>query len=207
MEQYLINSLDIAGTLAFAISGALAAARKDFDLFGISFTAFITALGGGTVRDLCIGYTPVSWMRDMNYLYIIILAVAVTFLFSKYLLNLHRTLFLFDAIGIGVFTIIGMKKALSLDIHIVMAIMMGITSAVMGGVFRDTFLNEVPLILREEIYATACLLGALIYIGLEYLGVNPVLCLTVTIFFIITIRILSMRYHISLPKITLHHVL
>ena len=131
--------------------------------------------------------------------------MVIAFLFSKYLLNLSRTLFLFDAIGIGVFTIIGMKKALALDIHIVMAIMMGITSAVMGGVFRDTFLNEVPLILREEIYATACLLGALIYIGLEYLGVNPVLCLTGTILFIITIRILSVRYHISLPKITLHH--
>jgi len=198
-----IQVLDLLGTFAFAISGALSAAEKRYDIFGVFFVAFITAVGGGTTRDLLLGITPVSWMLNYSYLIVISLAVILTFVFYKRVIKWRKALFLFDSIGLGVFTIIGMEKALLMDIPWIFAIFMGVISAVLGGVFRDTFNNEVPLILRKEIYATACFLGAFIMVGLHYLGVQQEINLLLTILLIIAMRIISVKYKLSLPSINI----
>lgn len=196
-----LNYLDYIGTLVFAISGAMAAGYKKLDLFGASFIAFITAVGGGTVRDLFLGETPVSWMQDVNYIYIILIGVVLTFLFRRFLVQLTKTLFLFDAIGIAVFTILGLQKALIWDLHPIVAVMMGMFSAVLGGVIRDTLINRIPLIFRKEIYAMACVAGASIFLLLDNMSMNFELNATISILFIITIRMASVKYRISLPSI------
>jgi uncharacterized membrane protein YeiH len=199
-----IHILDLLGTFAFAISGALSAAEKRYDLFGIIFVASITAVGGGTTRDLLIGLTPVSWMQNYNYLIVIIAAVIFTFVFYKQILKWRKTLFLFDSIGLGVFTILGMQKALDTGVSLGFAVIMGVISAVLGGVIRDTFNNEVPLILRKEIYATACFIGAFLLIGLKYIGIGLEIAVPITIIMIIAIRIISLKYSLSLPSININ---
>ena len=199
-----IHILDLLGTFAFAISGALSAAEKRYDIFGVFFVAFITAVGGGTTRDLLLGITPVSWIQNYTYLVVITAAVLFTFVFYKQILNWRKTLFLFDSIGLGVFTIIGMEKALSVDVGWVFAIFMGVITSVLGGVFRDTFNNEIPLILRKEIYATACFIGAFLLVALNFLGVQMEIAIPITILIIIASRIISVKYELSLPSININ---
>ena len=151
--------LDLIGTGVFAISGALTAAEKKLDVFGIAAVAFITAVGGGTLRDVLIGSTPVSWMNDLTYLILIVVGFVIAISFKSYILNLRKTFFLFDTIGIGVFTVLGLEKSLEIGLHPVISVMMGMVSAVFGGVIRDIVCNEIPLIFRKEIYALACLIG------------------------------------------------
>lgn len=197
----MLFSLDLIGTLVFAISGSMAAASKKLDLFGAAFIAFVTAVGGGTVRDLLIGSTPVGWMRDVNYIFIILAGVGITFLFKKYVRKLRRTLFLFDTIGISVFTVLGLQKALLIEIHPLIAVMMGMFSAVLGGVIRDILINEIPLIFRKEIYAMACIAGGALFVMLEPSGISFEMRTVYTIALIITIRILAIRFKIGLPGI------
>jgi len=134
----LIYVLDLIGTFVFAISGTLAAVEKRFDLFGAAVLAFVTAVGGGTLRDLLIGNTPVGWMRDLNYLLCIGLAIPLSFFFHTYIQRLRKTMFLFDTIGIGLFTILGLKTTLGIGLSPVIAVMMGTVSAVFGGEEWDT---------------------------------------------------------------------
>lgn len=203
MSFNYINILDLLGVFAFAISGALSAAEKKYDLFGVLFVASITAIGGGTTRDLLLGITPVGWMNDYSYIITISLAVVFTFIFYRHILKWRKTLFLFDSIGLGVFTIIGMEKALNAGVGWLFAIIMGVFSAVLGGVFRDTFNNEVPLILKKEIYATACFLGAFLLSIMYFLEIPSEYSVPITILIIILIRIISVRYQLSLPGINL----
>ena len=195
----VIYFFDLIGTFVFAISGTLSAANKKLDLFGAFFTGFVTAIGGGTLRDLILGNFPVAWISDLNYFLVIVLAVFITFLFKKVIMRLKRTLFLFDTIGIGVFTIIGIEKALSLSIHPILAVIMGLFTAVMGGVIRDTLCNDIPLIFRKEIYAVACIFGGLLFLFLKYLQVDPIVNLFVTVISIIVFRLVCIRYKLSLP--------
>ena len=195
----LIYIFDLLGTAAFAISGALAAIDKKYDVFGVIFVAFITALGGGTTRDMMLGLTPVSWMQDLTYFYVVMGAVAITFLLSSKIMKWRKTLFLFDSIGLGVFTIAGMQKALEVGLNWELAIMMGVISATLGGIFRDVFNGEKPLILQKEIYATACFAGGLLLALLSWLGTEPLISIPVTILTIILIRILAVRYSWALP--------
>lgn len=196
-----IYILDLLGTFVFAISGTATAADKKFDLFGATIIALVTAVGGGTIRDLLIGQTPVGWMKDLNYLAAIGLAVPVTYFFKTALLRLRRTLFLFDAIGIGLFTILGLQKTLSAGLSPVVAVLMGTVSAVFGGVLRDILCNEVPLIFRKEIYATACMAGAVLYCLLDGLGLKYHLNLAATVSFIITLRVMAVQRGWGLPVI------
>ena len=196
----IFYALDLIGTFSFAISGAIATSKKNFDLFGITFLAFVTGIGGGSVRDLFLGKLPVNWLNDINYLFVILLGVLVSIVFEKTVLKLRKTLFLFDAIGIGICTIIGLRKALDLGIHPILACIMGLFSAVLGGVIRDTLCNEVPLIFKKEIYATACLIGALVYIGLRNFQLTDDFLNIITVLIIIFIRIISVKYNLSLPK-------
>ncbi len=197
----ILYSLDLIGTLVFAISGTLTAMDKQFDIFGAFVIAFVTAVGGGTIRDMLIGSQPVGWMQDLNYLTAIVLGVVFAYVLQQLIQYLRRTFFLFDTIGIGIFTVLGLQKTLSFGISPIVAIMMGTVSAVFGGVLRDNLSNEIPLIFRKEVYATACLAGGIIYVGLMKLGVDKELNTFLTILFIISIRILAVRYHWSLPII------
>lgn len=197
----LLYSLDIAGTFVFAISGTLAAADKKLDLFGAAVIGFITAVGGGTVRDLLLDMNPIAWLVDKNYSIAIIAGIITTYLFKKHVLKLRKTLFIFDAIGIGVFTILGIEKSLSVEILPFFSIIMGVISAVVGGVIRDTLCNDIPLIFRKEVYATACLAGGLTFFILQYLQMMSPWNYLISIFVIIAIRLAGVKWSISLPTL------
>jgi uncharacterized membrane protein YeiH len=191
---------DLLGTMVFAISGCSAAAQKNIDVFGITFCGFVTAIGGGSLRDVFLNTQPV-WINDSNYLLAICIGVLITIFFKVGLSKLHKTLFLFDALGIGFFTVVGLQKSLSFEVPEATAIVMGMFSAVMGGVIRDTLMHETPLIFRREIYATACLFGAVLYIILLKLGVGTVPNILISAGAVFLIRILSVRFKLSLPII------
>jgi len=195
------QTLDILGTIAFAISGVLVAMDKRLDLFGVLIIAFVTAIGGGTLRDLLIGNTPVVWMRDATYMVTIGITVVFAILFASRLKYLRKSLFLFDTIGIGLFTMIGIEKGLEAELLPIMCIALGTMTASFGGVIRDILCNEIPVIFRKEIYATACILGGLVYFLVEALGLPGKYSYVLAILIIIAIRLLAVRYAISLPNI------
>ena len=196
----LVTIFDITGTFVFAISGVLSASNKKLDLFGATFIGFITAVGGGTIRDLLLGSQPVFWMKDLSPLAVILSAVVCTFLFKKYIIPLKNTLFIFDTIGLGVCTIIGLEKALSFGVSPVIAVLMGMITAVMGGILRDNLCNDIPLIFRKEIYALPCILGGILYFVLGYWQLAHEFVLFSTVLLIILIRILAIRFHWHLPS-------
>lgn len=173
-----IYFLDLFGTLVFAISGVLTSIEKKFDLVGSIVIGFVTAIGGGTLRDMLIGRFPVGWLEDRNYILVIIMGCVISYLFRSRILKWRKSMFIFDTIGIGLFTILGIKTSLSFGLSIEVCLIMGVVSAVFGGVMRDVLTNEIPLIFRKEIYASACLVGGIVYlilmkmIGLEELGIG-----------------------------------
>jgi len=193
-----IYILDIVGTLVFAISGILTAIDSDFDVVGASIIGMVTAVGGGTLRDMLIGQTPVGWMTDLNYLWTIIAALLLSYLFKERILKLRKSMFFFDTIGIGLFTILGLQKTLSVGLDIPIAILMGIVSAVFGGIIRDVLTNKIPLIFRKEIYASACLVGALVFLGLEQILDNHAINTLISMLTVVIIRYLSVRNNWSL---------
>lgn len=197
----LIYTIDILGTFAFAISGSLVASDKKFDIFGVLIIAFVTAVGGGMLRDILINAHPINWIGDLNYIWTIFLAVFLTFLFKSKIAFLSKTLFLFDTIGISVFTLLGLQKGLSFDLHPFIAIIMGMVSAVFGGVLRDVLTNKIPLIFKKEIYASACLAGGLSYLILNLVSIPKEINFIISASVIIIIRLISVKYELELPKI------
>ena len=196
-----IYLLDILGTFAFAISGALVASEQKFDLFGVVIIAFVTAVGGGMLRDILINAHPINWIGDLNYIYIILVAVLATFLFKSKILPLYKTLFLFDTVGISVFTLLGLQKGLTFDLHPLVALIMGMISAVFGGVLRDVLTNKVPLIFEKEIYASACLAGGVSYLILNYIEIPKDYNFIISASIIIIVRLIAVKFHLQLPKI------
>ena len=194
--------IDLLGTLVFAISGALAASDKNMyrDMFGVSFTGFVTAVGGGTLRDMILGTRP-AWVADGNYLIVITAGVLVAVFFKYFIFKFRRTFFLFDTMGIALYTVVGVQKSLEHGVSPLAAIILGMFSAVMGGVIRDTLINELPLIFRKEIYATACLSGAALFVILKLMGVNDNLNAFSAVMLIFLIRTLSVKYRWTLPKV------
>ncbi len=197
----LLYGIDMAGTFVFGISGALAASEKKFDLFGVSCIAFVTAVGGGTLRDILIDSHPLTWIQDMMYLLVVLAGVIVTFLFKKRIMPLRKTMFLFDTIGIAVFTIGGVEKALSLGYNPLIAIILGMMSAVFGGVIRDILCNDEPLLFRSEIYATACMTGALTYVLMDMVVPQREVVFICSAIVIAVFRGLAVKYKLGLPKI------
>ncbi len=195
--------VDLLGTLVFAISGALAAFGKKLyqDIFGVSFTAFITAIGGGTLRDIILGVHPLAWVSDGNYIIAIIAGVLLTVFFRKYIKKIPRTLFLLDTVGVALYTILGVQKSLSLEVSAIAAVILGMVSAVFGGVLRDTLINEIPLIFKKEIYATACLAGAFLFVVLHHYKFDADINFFAGVALIIIIRVISVKYKIALPKL------
>ncbi|MEP0712211.1 trimeric intracellular cation channel family protein [Algoriphagus sp.] len=194
-------ALELVGTLVFAISGALAIRELEHDMFGAGFTGFITAIGGGTLRDILLDSYPLVWINDVYFLYTILLGVLAAFIFPKFLSRLRKTFFLFDTLGIAFFTVLGVEKALSLGMRPEIAAIMGMFSAVMGGVIRDTLTNQIPILFRKEIYASACLAGAIVYLILNSFEVSRDVNLLISIAVIISIRLISVRYKLSLPRL------
>lgn len=194
-------ALELTGTFVFAISGALAIREREHDLFGAGFTGFITAIGGGTLRDILLDSYPLVWIGDIWFLYAILLGILAAFVFPSFLSRLRKTFFLFDTLGIGFFTVLGVEKALSLGVRPEIAAIMGMFSAVMGGVIRDTLTNEIPVLFRKEVYASACLAGAIMYLVLNYYGVPRDYNLLISMSLVISIRLISMKYKLSLPRL------
>lgn len=195
----MFEALDTIGTLVFAMSGALTAIYKKLDLFGVYCIAFVTALGGGTLRDVLIGRTPVGWMLHIEYVYVITLGFILSIVFNRFLEQLRTSMLLFDTIGLGVFTLIGIAIGQEYHLDKIVCIILGTITATFGGVIRDILCAEIPVLFRKEIYATLCILGGVLFFILQDLQVEPnAISLTVAIF-IISIRLITFKNNWSLP--------
>jgi uncharacterized membrane protein YeiH len=197
----MFYTIDILGTIAFAISGVLVAINKKMDPFGILIIAFVTAVGGGTLRDILIGKTPVSWMKDMTFTYVIIASVVFAVIFRNKINYLRTSLFLFDTIGIGLYTVVGIEKGINAELHPIISIALGTISACFGGVIRDMLCNEIPVIFRREIYATACILGGVSYFMLQKLPIDSNVVFAIAGGIVIVVRLLAVKFKIALPSI------
>ncbi|MDO9039713.1 MAG: trimeric intracellular cation channel family protein [Lutibacter sp.] len=197
----LFYALDILGTIAFAISGALMAMNKKMDPFGVFIIGFVTAVGGGTLRDVLIGKQPVIWMNDITYIFLIGFAVIIAIIFRKKLKHLQKSLFLFDTIGLGIFTITGTEIGINANFHPIISIALGTMTACFGGVIRDILCNEVPVLFRKEIYATACIFGSIAFIILYHFHIEQTIVYISTSLIVISVRLVAVKYHLSLPTI------
>ncbi|WP_430613328.1 trimeric intracellular cation channel family protein [Flavobacterium sp. JP2137] len=197
----MFEILDLVGTMAFAVSGALVAMEKRLDLFGILSLSFVTAIGGGTLRDVVIGISPVSWLTDLSYFFTIIFGTILAVVFRKKFAFLRMSLLLFDTIGLAIFTLIGIEKGMGVGLHPIICITLGTITACFGGVIRDILGNDIPVIFRKEIYATVCIVGGLIYYALYYLEVGKDINYLVTSGAIVVLRILAVVNKWSLPQV------
>lgn len=196
---------EIFGVIFYGISGALAADEKSGkDWFGVTFTAFITSLGGGTIRDVLLGAYPIMWIKDNNIVYAVAVGIVLAALFYDFFLKLRKTFMLFDTLGIALFTIVGVEKALGLGVGPVVAIVMGMFTAIMGGVIRDMMINEIPIVFRKEIYASACLAGAVLYVILDFADVGRTLNFFISGSLIVVIRLAALRFNLVIPKFKSH---
>ena len=196
----ILSILDYIGVFVFAMSGILTASNKKLDLFGCFIIAFVTALGGGTLRDLLLN-VEIGWIIETKYIYIVLAGAFFALLLKKVTQKMSKTIFLFDTIGIGLFTILGIQKALLLNAPVEVAVMFGVMTATFGGVIRDILCTEIPLIFRKEIYATACFVGAITYVSLNYFGVNDIINTIISGAIIISIRTVAVIKKLSLPLI------
>lgn len=194
----LIRIIELLGTFAFAISGIRHAAAKHFDWFGGYVCGVAVAIGGGTIRDVMLGVTP-FWMTAPVYLICTAVALGVVILFAKYMEFLSNTWFVFDTLGLALFTIVGIQKSIACGQPFWVAIIMGCITGAAGGVIRDVLLNNEPVIFRKEIYAMASVLGGLTYWALLELDMPLVVVVTASFLVTCAIRFLAVRYHLSLP--------
>jgi uncharacterized membrane protein YeiH len=197
-----LDFLAYAGIFIFAITGAFKARTYKMDIFGAAVLAFVTAYGGGTLRDLLIGVKPVSWINDNIALLLVLASIVITFLFQLNYRQFKRTIFFTDAIGIGLFTVTGIEKSLAFGLNDTYAIVMGVITATFGGLIADILCNAVPnLLKRSELYATACAIGGVIYVLLKKIPLEYHVNLSICIIIIVGIRIYSKRKKLSLPEI------
>ncbi|HKR46752.1 MAG TPA: trimeric intracellular cation channel family protein [Paraburkholderia sp.] len=198
-ERSLFLLLDLSGTFIFAISGAVAAKERNLDLFGILAISFVVACGGGIVRDVCIGAIPPAGLANWNYLAAVVAAALTTIVGYRQVRRFRNPVLLFDAIGLGLFAVSGAQKALSYGHNAEVAVLLGVLTAVGGGVVRDVLLVRVPLILQREIYASAALVGAVIQVACERLGVAKPWTPWVAMFICVGLRLMSLRFKWHLP--------
>ena len=193
----LLHIIDVLGTFSFAVSGAFFAMEKKLDPFGVIIISFVTAIGGGTLRDVMIGNLPVGWLRNETATITIFIAAIGSMFFEARLRKLTTTLFLFDALGLGLFTIVGIEKALELNFSIGVCIALGTITASFGGVIRDVLLNNVPLVFRKEIYAMASIIGGLIYFLFRKIQVDEDMAKVVCILLIFAMRLIAVKYKLG----------
>ncbi|MDG1780042.1 MAG: trimeric intracellular cation channel family protein [Flavobacteriales bacterium] len=197
--QELLYIIDLTGTFVFAMSGVITASERRMDIFGASVIGFVTAVGGGTIRDILIGSTPVGWMLNSDYLFVISAGILTALFLHKHISRWYKTMFIFDTVGIGLFTLLGMQKTLTFGLSPTVAVMMGTVSAVFGGVVRDVLVNRVPLIFRKEVYATACIAGAIFYAIVEPFYPGNIWTVMFSMAIIIAIRVTAVRRNWALP--------
>ena len=196
----LLQIIDFVGTFAFAISGIRLASAKQFDWVGAYVVGAATAIGGGTLRDVMLD-VPVFWMHDGFYLSCTGLALVWVILFRRYLIHMHNTFFIFDAIGLALFTIVGIQKTLDCGLPIWVAVVMGTMTGAAGGVIRDVLINEEPLIFRKEIYAMACVVGGIVFGVCNWFGLASEITLPACGTAVFLTRVLAVKHHICLPTL------
>lgn len=196
----ILYLLDLVGTAAFAASGAWVGVRKHMDMFGVLVLGAVTAVGGGTLRDLLLGDIPPFSLKDESYIYIAIAVSLVVFVNRERFKRFEKPLLYFDAIGLGTFVVIGTQKALDFHITLLGAVLMGVMTGTAGGIMRDVLANQVPLILRREIYASACIAGGTLLVVLEQLGTYRPAAALLAAGTVIVVRLLAIHYDWSLPK-------
>lgn len=200
MHEQLNLIIEILGTISFSMSGSFAAMQKRLDPFGVLIIAFVTSVGGGTVRDLLLDI-PVFWMHDLLMCSLILATSFFSMVFKSVEKNFKVTLFIFDSFGLGLFTIIGVQKGLNLDIHPLICIGLGTITGCFGGIIRDILLNRIPLIFRKEIYATACIVGGSTFLLLNHFtNLSYTFIQVVTILMIVAMRTFAVKYHWQIPK-------
>lgn len=192
--------IEMLGTLAFAISGIRLASAKKFDWFGAYVVGFTTAIGGGTLRDVMLSTTP-FWMLDSVYLVVTAIALGIVIALGRYLIRLNNTFFVFDAIGLGLFTVVGIEKTLAAGFPLWVAVIMGTITGAAGGVLRDILINEVPLIFRKEIYALACVFGGVVFWLCGHLGIGGAALQVITAVAVIAARIVAVYFGLKLPTL------
>ena len=192
--------LDILGLIAFSISGVLSSLKKRMDAFGILIIAFVTSVGGGTLRDVLLS-VPVMWMQNLTYVYIIIITTALAVVFRKKLIYLRKSLFLFDTLGIGLYTVVGVEKGIAEGYPAIICVALGTMSACFGGVIRDILCNDIPQIFQKEIYATACILGGLSYFVFLRLNFPVGLIFILSGSVVILVRLSAVVFKLSLPSV------
>lgn len=195
-----VQILEFIGTFAFAISGIRLASAKQFDWFGAYVVGVATAIGGGTIRDVLLDVTP-FWMTNPIYLICSALALFWVILFGSKLIHLHNTFFVFDSVGLALFTVVGVEKTLALGYPLWVAIIMGSITGAAGGVIRDIFINEIPLIFRKEIYAIACVIGGMVYGLCQWTGMDVMLIQCISGCSVFVVRTLAVKYKICLPTL------
>ena len=195
----MIYFLDLFGVAVFAITGSLAAGEKQMDLFGVLVLALATALGGGTLRDLILGAYPVFWISDPLYIFVGTAVAVLIFVLARFLRPPAKALKFADAFGLAVFTVVGTGKALSLGVPGSISVIMGVMTGVAGGIIRDMLSGEIPLVLKAEIYATASLCGAVIYVALTDRFPFMPLAAPVAITAVLALRLAAIHWNLSLP--------
>lgn len=195
-----VDVIEFLGTCAFAISGIRLASAKSVDWFGAFVVGFVTATGGGTLRDLLLGVTP-FWMLSSVYIWCTIVALLAVIVFSTQLVKLNNTFLWFDSIGLGLFVVVGTEKTLNLGYPFWVVLIMATITGVVGGMIRDILINEIPAIFRQEWYALACIMGVFIYYGLDFLGLDAVFVQVATAVSVFVIRLIATRYHLVLPTL------
>ncbi|MCD7935966.1 MAG: trimeric intracellular cation channel family protein [Tannerellaceae bacterium] len=193
-----VSICDYTGTFAFAISGMRLASAKQFDWFGAYVVGLITAVGGGTVRDMLLNTTP-FWMEQPSYFIVSGLALLFVIVFRRHVIKLTNTFFIFDAIGLGLFVVVGLAKTLAFGFPMWVAIVMGTITGSFGGMIRDIIINEEPLVFRKDIYALACVFGGCVYCICLRAGLPTALLQFLTAFSVILVRVVAVKYHISVP--------
>ena len=195
-----VTIIDYIGTFAFAISGVRLAARKNFDIFGAYVVGFVTAVGGGTIRDMMLSQTP-FWMLQPSYIIVTALALVTVIILRKWLVRLNYTFFFFDALGLGLFTVVGIEKTLGAGFPMWVAMIMGCITGAAGGMLRDIFINEIPLIFRKDIYAMACIGGGFFYWICRKLGAPDIATQSIAALSVVLIRVLCVHFKINLPSL------
>ena len=199
----LLYLLDMVGVIACAIAGTLLAQHKGFDIAGCILVSMVNAIGGGTLRDMALDRHPLFWMTDLNYVIVITLTSLILQIFFHLYHKIDKALKFFDAIGLAAFSVIGFKVALAQDMSPVIAVMMGVWTAIIGGLLRDIICNEIPLLLQREIYITASIAGSLSYLALDYWGVDAITNEFMMLFIIFAVRMLALKFDWHLPSIRL----
>ena len=208
MDTSLIDQLvyffDLFGTAVFAFSGVLVAGRLRMDAIGVIVLAAVTAIGGGTIRDLLIGASPIFWIQDTTYLWVILATAA----FGMWLARVPRRLPWYvlpvaDAFGLALFVVIGAKKALLFGTSGMVAVVMGVITGVAGGLIRDVLAREIPMVLQKEIYATACIFGGVLYTTSVALELAHIPAMLISMLGVLAVRIPAIFRHLSLPSVTL----